>query len=312
MRNASSNLPRPGGPRFLTDGGLETTLIFHDRIDLPEFASFVLLDDEEGRDALLRYYRRYLDIAAEAGSGFVLESATWRANPDWGSKLGYDTEALQRINRDAVDMLYELRDEYAGRCDSVVISGNIGPRGDGYVANERMTTEEAADYHETQIRVFAEAGVEFVTAITLTYPEEAAGIVAAANRAGLPSVIGFTTETDGRTPAGSTLADTIEQVDAATGGGPAYYMINCAHTDHFSHALVDGEEWTSRIGGIRANASRLSHAELDEMETLDDGDPQEFGELHRALVERLPWLCVLGGCCGTDHRHIDALRPAVV
>jgi S-methylmethionine-dependent homocysteine/selenocysteine methylase len=312
MRIDSNVLPRPGGPRFLTDGGLETTLIFHDRIDLPEFASFVLLEDKEGRDALERYYRRYLDIAAETGAGFVLESATWRANPDWGRKLGYDAAALERLNRDAVAMLDELRDEYAGRCASMVVSGNIGPRGDGYVAGEQMTMEEAADYHAAQIRVFAEAGVDVVTAITMTYPEEAAGVVAAANRVGLPSVIGFTTETDGRLPAGQTLAEAIKQVDRDTDGGPAYYMINCAHTDHFSDALAEGEDFTSRIGGIRANASRLSHAELDEMEVLDDGDPQEFGDLYQALAERLPWLCVFGGCCGTDHRHIQALRPAIV
>jgi homocysteine S-methyltransferase len=312
MRIHSNLLPRPGGPRFLTDGGLETTLIFHDRIDLPEFASFVLMDDHEGRGALVRYYRRYLDVAAQTASGFVLETPTWRANPDWGRRLGYDAAALERVNREAVMMLDELREEYAGRCASVVVSGNIGPRGDGYIAEDHMGVAEAADYHGAQIRVFAEAGVDVATAITMTYPEEAAGIVAAANRVGLPSVIGFTTETDGRLPAGQALEEAIEQVDRDTDGGPAYYMVNCAHTDHFSGALAEGEDWTSRIGGIRANASRLSHAELDEMEVLDDGDPREFGELHQALAKRLPWLCVFGGCCGTDHRHIEALRPAIL
>ena len=311
MTTEHSVLPRPGGPRFLTDGGLETTLIFHDGIDLPEFASFVLIDDAEGRKALERYYRRYLDVAAEAGAGFVLESATWRANRDWGAKLGYDAAELERVNRAAVAMLHELRDEYANRCAAVVLSGNIGPRGDGYVADGRMTVAEAADYHGAQIRTFADAGVDVVTAITMNYFEEAAGIVAAANSVGLPSVIGFTTETDGRLPSGQALAEAIENVDGSTGGGPAYYMINCAHTDHFSGALIEDARWTSRIGGVRANASRLSHAELDEMEVLDDGDPQEFGELNRALVKRLPWLCVFGGCCGTDHRHIEALRPAI-
>ena len=311
MRIEKNVLPRPGGPRFLTDGGLETTLIFHDRIELPEFASFVLLDDDAGRDALLRYYRRYLDVAADTGAGFVLESATWRANPDWGRKLGYDGAALERLNREAVAMLGELCDEYAERCGPLVMSGNIGPRGDGYVAGNRMTVAEATDYHGAQIRAFAEAGVDVVTAITMTYPEEAAGIVAAANRVGLPAVIGFTTETDGRLPAGQTIAQAIEQVDRDADGGPVYYMINCAHTDHFSSALDEGAEWTLRIGGVRANASRLSHAELDEMEVLDDGDPREFGELHMALAKRLPWLCVFGGCCGTDHRHIEALRPVL-
>ena len=192
-----------------------------------------------------------------------------------------------------------------------MLSGNVGPRGDGYVAENLMSMDQASDYHGSQIGVLADAGVEVVTAITMTYPGEAAGVVAAAKRRALPSVIGFTTETDGRLPSGQTLADAIGEVDELTGGGPVYYMINCAHTDHFSDSLTESEDWTARIGGVRANASRLSHAELDEMEVLDDGDPQEFGELHLALAERLPWLCVFGGCCGTDHRHIEALRPAL-
>ncbi|MDX1405798.1 MAG: homocysteine S-methyltransferase family protein [Woeseiaceae bacterium] len=311
MRIESDKLPRPGGPRFLTDGGLETTLVFHDQLELPEFASFVLLENDAGRNTLLDYYRRYLDIAAETGAGFVLETATWRANPDWMTKLGYDDAAFERVNRDAVAMLEALRDEYAGKCSPIVVSGNMGPRGDGYVVNEQMSMAEAAQYHGAQIRVFADAGVDVVTAITMTHPGEAAGIVAAANRAGLPSVIGFTTETDGRLPSGATLAEAIGEVDRDTQGGPAYYMINCAHTDHFSEALAENEDWTSRIQGIRANASRLSHAELDEMDVLDDGDPQEFGESYRQLADRMPWLRVFGGCCGTDHRHIQALQQAI-
>ena len=301
-----SSLPQLHGRTFLTDGGLETTLIFHDGIDLPEFASFVLLEDGFGRDALKQYYRRYLNIAVAARRGFVLESVTWRANRDWGAKLGYDADALRRVNRDAIAFLCELRGEFSDSGIPLVISGNIGPRGDGYVSGDEMSIAAARSYHSLQASTFGDAGADVVTAMTMTYPNEAAGIVLAARDAGLPAVIGFTTETDGRLPNGATLRDAIGAVDDATDGGPAYYMINCAHPEHFAAELAADADWVRRIRGVRANASRLSHAELDAADTLDDGDPEEFGRLCAELGERLPGLAVIGGCCGTDHRHVDA------
>ena len=307
----NQTLPQPGDRLFLTDGGLETCIIFHDGIDLPEFASIVLLENDEGIDALTKYYRRYLDIAVSSGAGFVLESATWRASRDWGPKLGFDLDTLETLNRKAVDILQDIRASYSESGIPIVVSGNIGPRGDGYVAGEKMTGEEATRYHAFQAEVFASANADVVTAMTMTYPDEAIGIVNAARDAGLDAVIGFTTETDGRLPDGTPLDSAIAKVDRATDGGPAYYMVNCAHTDHFSHALIDGEAWTTRIGGVRANASRLSHAELDEAEELDDGDPQEFGDLYRGLRDRFPGIAVFGGCCGTDHRHVAAASAAM-
>lgn len=304
-------LPRPGQRIFLTDGGLETSLIFHHDIDLPEFASFVVFENEDDTDVLRSYYRKYLDIAVSTGSGFILEAATWRASRDWGAKIGYDDAALADVNRRAVQLMHELRDEYASSDIPIVISGNVGPRGDGYVAGRQMTADESFSYHLPQVRVLVDAGVDVITAMTMTYPAEATGIVRAAAECGLPSVIGFTTETDGRLPNGASLENAIAAVDEASGGGPAYYMVNCAHTDHFSEALAETESWTQRIGGIRANASRLSHAELDEAEELDDGDPIEFGKLHRKLRDRLPHISVFGGCCGTDHRHVHSVCSAL-
>ena len=304
-------LPRPGRCLYLTDGGLETSLIFHHDIDLPEFASFVVFEREDDTEVLRRYYRRYLDIAVDTGSGFILEAATWRASRDWGEKLGYDEAALADVNRRAVQIIRELRDEYVRSEIPIVLSGNIGPRGDGYVAGTQMTADEAHTYHLPQVRVLADAGVDVITAMTMTYPAEAIGIVRAAADCELPSVIGFTTETDGKLPNGATLPDAIAAVDQAPAGGPAYYMVNCAHTDHFSQALDEAQSWTARIGGIRANASRLSHAELDEAEELDDGDPIEFGLLHRQLRDRHPHISVFGGCCGTDHRHVQSVCRAL-
>ncbi|MGI9224025.1 MAG: homocysteine S-methyltransferase family protein [Woeseiaceae bacterium] len=307
-RNA---LPQLGEELFLTDGGLETTLIFHNGIDLPHFASFVLMRDEDGTTALRGYYESYLDIASKSGTGFILESPTWRASADWGVKLGYDAAALADVNRRSIELLEHLRERYADRAGPIVISGNVGPRGDGYVAGEQMSADEAAEYHAAQIGTFAGTNADMVCAITLTYAQEAIGIVNAAAAHGIPVVIGFTTETDGRLPNGQALHDAIEEVDAATNSAAAYFMVNCAHTEHFDDALQAGAHWAGRVRGVRANASRLSHAELDEAEELDDGDPGEFGRLYRRLRQRLPQLSVFGGCCGTDHRHIDEVSTAL-
>jgi S-methylmethionine-dependent homocysteine/selenocysteine methylase len=307
-RNA---LPQMNGDTFFTDGGLETTLIFHNDIDLPEFASFPLLESDHGRQVLREYYDTYVEIAVHSGSGFVLESPTWRANSDWAVKLGYDETQLADINRSSITLMEEIREHFADQAGSIVISGNIGPRGDGYVTGSMMSADEAADYHLQQIRVFAGTAADLVSAITITYAEEAIGIVRAAKQCGMPVVISFTTETDGSLPSGQSLANAIGQVDAATGGYAVYYMVNCAHPDHFADALPENEAWTSRIRGVRANASRCSHAELDEATDLDDGDPVEFGQLYRDLQSRLPNLSVFGGCCGTDHRHIAEVAAAL-
>lgn len=260
--------------------------------------------------ALRRYFESYVHVARERGVGIVLETPTWRASADWGKRLGQSAETLDELNRRAVRMLEELRDELETEQTPIVISGNLGPRGDGYVVGDAMTVDEAAAYHAAQIGTFASTSADLVTALTMNYVEEATGIVRAAHEAGLPVVIGFTVETDGRLPSGQPLRDAIEQVDAETGGAAAYFMLNCAHPTHFYDVLEPGTEWTDRIRGLRANASRMSHAELDEAEELDDGDPEELANEYVALRERLPQLTVVGGCCGTDHRHIEAIGKA--
>lgn len=297
------------GCRFVTDGGLETTLIFHQGIDLPAFAAFVLLEDDAGRARLRRYFEDYLAIARAAGLGFVLESATWRANPDWAASLGYSAAELAALNRRAIDMLEALREAYETPRQPIVISGCIGPRGDGYVAESIMTPAAAEAYHRPQIETFAASAADLVTAITMTNVPEAIGIARAAAAAGIPSAISFTVETDGRLPSGDSLREAIEAVDAASDRGPAYYMINCAHPEHFAAVLEDAP-WVRRIRGLRANASVKSHAELNEATTLDIGDIPALGEAHRELSSRLPALSVLGGCCGTDHRHVEAMVRA--
>jgi S-methylmethionine-dependent homocysteine/selenocysteine methylase len=304
-------LPQLAGDRvFLTDGGLETTLVFHRGIDLPAFAAFPLLDTADGRAALRDYFLPYLETAREQDAGFVLDTATWRANADWGPELGYDAAGLDRVNRDAVMFARTLREEAGDAPAPIVVNGVVGPRGDGYVAERLMGPSQALAYHAPQVGAFAAAGADMVSAITMTYADEAIGIANAAAASELAVAISFTVETDGRLPSGQALGEAIEQVDAETLGYPAYYMVNCAHPSHFAAVVAAGAAWRDRIAGIRANASAMSHAELDAAEELDDGDPVELGGDYVALRPHLPAVNVLGGCCGTDARHVAAVGAA--
>ena len=291
---------------FLTDGGLETVLIFLKDVDLPCFAAFDILSRDWGAPMLEDYYRDYLQLAAQHNAGFVLETPTWRASHGWGEQLGYNPDDIADANRKAVALMERIREAH-GDVDPVLISGNIGPRGDGYVPGARMNANEAAEYHGHQIQVFADTAADMVTALTLNYVEEAIGIVLAAKAAGMPVVLSFTVETDGHLPSGQTLGDAIAQVDEATESYTSYYMINCAHPTHFEDMLAEAGNWRDRVRGLRGNASKCSHAELDEAEELDDGNPVELGEDYKRLKAHLPQLRVYGGCCGTDHRHVGAI-----
>jgi homocysteine S-methyltransferase len=294
-------LPNDANGLFLTDSGLETSLIFQDGMELPHFASFVLLKTTDGRARLKRYFAHHAEIAAAHGAGFVWESATWRANSDWGDKLGYSARLLAEANRDAIELMREVA---AGFRTTNIFSGNIGPRGDGYVADAAMNATTAADYHARQIEVFAKAECDLVSAFTMTHTAEAIGVVRAAMLHDMPCVIAFTVETDGRLPSGESLAAAIQRTDAETDGHPAYYMINCAHPSHFTGVLESGAAWMDRIAGVRANASMRSHQELNDSPDLDAGDPVALGGDYARLLTITPSLRVLGGCCGTDLRHV--------
>jgi len=304
------SLPQLDGGLFLSDGGLETTLVFIEGVELPHFAAFVLLRDDAGRERLRRYYRPYLELCAGTpGAGFVLETPTWRANPDWGRLLGYDEASLAQANTEAVRLVSALRDEWQARLTGpIVLSGIIGPRGDGYVADAPDSASNAAVYHLPQVEALKTGGVDMLAAVTMTTSTEAVGIARSARTVGLPVAISFTVETDGRLPSGEPLGEAIRRVDEDT--PPAYFAVNCAHPSHFEACLADGGAWTVRIRGIRANASARSHAELDAASELDIGDPADLGDRYRRLRIPLPSLNVLGGCCGTDARHLRAIRDA--
>ncbi len=304
-------LPQTEGGIFLTDAGLETDLIFNRGIDIREFAAHTLLESAEGRFALAQYFRGFLTLADQHNVGFIFDSPTWRAHTHWSKALGSSATALAEINRAAIDFIADLRDEFAANRGPIILNAPIGPCGDAYAPELMVSADEAALHHAQQIAWLAETEVDMVTALTFTQSSEAIGIVRAANDAKLPIIVSFTVETDGSLPTGQPIGDAIVEVDAATSQGPEYFMINCAHPDHFREALHD-EEWLRRIRGFRCNASRCSHAELDEAETLDAGDPTELSRQYGELAMTMPWANVFGGCCGSDLRHVAAIADSVI
>ena len=310
MPTFRASLPQLAEDLFLTDGGIETTLIFLEGFELRHFAAFHLLRDKSGEDALRKYFGAYMTIAQRHGAGLILESPTWRASADWSARLGYSARDLAKANARAIRLLEDVRDEGKAWGRKIVISGCVGPRGDGYNPTLTMSEREAEAYHADQIQVFEDSAADMVAALTMNYAEEAVGITRAAERHGMPVAISFTVETDGKLPTGQSLRAAIEQVDTATSHYPAYFMINCAHPTHFAQELATDEPWTGRIRGVRANASGMSHAELNDSPKLDPGDPVEFGQQHADLKRRQPQLTVMGGCCGTDVRHIERIAAA--
>jgi homocysteine S-methyltransferase len=303
-------LPQLSGQIFLADAGLETDLMFNHGIDIPHFAAHCLLADVRGLKALDDYFRGFLELARDVGTGFILDSQTWKAHPHWATELGASTKELRDANRRSIEFISELRNQFSSSCKTIVLNGIVGPRGDAYAPDSKLAVEDAEAYHSTQIGWLADTEVDMVTATTFTQTNEAIGFVRAAHKIKMPVVVSFTVETDGRLPDGQALGDAILAVDEATQSAAAYFMVNCAHPDHFFHAL-DGSAAARRIRGIRCNASRRSHAELDQSTRLDDGDPVELGRQYSTLAKAMPWLNVFGGCCGSDLRHVTEIARAL-
>ena len=305
-----AHLPQLDGGLFLTDGGIETTLIFHEGLDLPAFAAFVLLRDERGTEALRRYYAPYAELAREHWCRLRAREPDLEGEPALGPR--------DRLRRGRARPAEPQGDRPDGGAQGA-LRGESRTRGHQRLRGaprrrlqpgRQADGAAAQDYHATQIATFADTAADMVTAITMTYVDEAIGITRAAVEAGLPVAISFTLETDGRLPSGQALGEAIRQVDEETGAGAAYFMINCAHPTHFGDALAGPEPWHDRIRGLRANASTKSHAELDEATELDEGDPADLGARYAGLRTTLPELSVLGGCCGTDHRHVGEVCRA--
>lgn len=310
MNTYRKNLPQLSGDLFLADAGLETDLIFNHGIEIREFAAHTLLENPAGRQAMAEYFRGFLALANRFTTGFVLDSQTWKAHTHWADSLGASERELRAANRESIEFIAGLRQEFAANEKPIVLNGVVGPCGDAYAPEASVGAKQAEQYFSRQIGWLAETEVDMVTAMTFTQPDEAIGLVRAAAAAGLPAVVSFTVETDGCLPAGQRLEEAIRAVDSATDSAAAYFMVNCAHPDHFFHVLED-TVWSRRIRGLRCNASRLSHAELDQCEVLDDGNPAELASSYRNVAKRMPWLNVFGGCCGSDLRHVTEIARSI-
>ncbi|UOQ60150.1 homocysteine S-methyltransferase family protein [Leucobacter rhizosphaerae] len=286
----------------LADGGIETSLAEALGHELPEFAAFVLLDSVEGRDALRAYFRPYVELAEASDLPLTLDTPTWRANADWGALLGYDAERLAAANADAVALVRSCDD--AGRA---VINGCVGPRWDDYVADARMSAEEATAYHAPQVTALAEAGADRVTSVTTLDADEGIGVVRAAVAVRIPAAVSFVVGADGRLADGSSLVDAIAAVDAATDAAALGFLVNCAHPDEVRTGLEGsaGSPELDRLIGFRLNAARHG----------DDGPgdaPADFAEAEWRLSSVVPTAATFGGCCGTDTSHLAELAARIV
>ena len=310
MSRYRDNLPQLSGDLYLTDAGIETDLIFNHGIEIREFAAHTLLPDPAGREAMADYFRGFLALANEYDAGYILDSQTWKAHMHWASDLGEDEAFLHQVNEESIAFMSSLREEFSGNKKPIVLNAAIGPQGDAYAPEAEVAADQAEEYHAKQLGWLAATDVDMITALTFTQSDEATGVVRAASNVGLPAVVSFTVETDGRLPTGQPLSEAVRAVDEATDAAAVYFMVNCAHPDHFFH-VFDDSDWTRRIRGVRCNASRLSHAELDECEELDDGDPEELAAQYKSLVKSMPWLNVFGACCGSDLRHVTQIAAAV-
>lgn len=294
-----------GDKSYLVYAGTGTDLIFNHGLELPGFASFPLLEQPDTRAVLAGQMQALVDLSGRMGMGCILDTPTWMANPDRAAPLGYDEDRLAQVNRDAVALMDALRVK-SGRKD-VLVSACIGPRYDPYADIPAVAVDDARAYHSKQLGTLRDTSVDLVTAYTFNRPSEAAGCILAASDKGLPIIMSLVVETDGRLADGTTLADAIAQIDRQTDAAALFYMVNCAHPTHFDHAL----NAHPRLQGVVANASRCSHAELDEAEELDEGDPEQLGHEIAMIAAQNPDIRVFGGCCGTDMRHLESIADKI-
>lgn len=297
-------LPHESDTRFLAYAGTGTDLIFNHGIDLPGFASFPLLENPETRAVLKSQMQALVDLAGEMGLGCILDASTWMANADRAAPLGYDPARLVEVNRDAVALMEDIR-QGSGRND-VLVSACIGPRHDPYADVPAMSVAEARSYHAAQLTTLKDTSVDLVTAYTFNRESEAAGCILAASDAGLPIILSLVVETDGCLDDGTPLTEAIDWIDTETDGAAIFFMVNCAHPSHYATSLAAHP----RLRGIVSNASRCSHAELDNADTLDEGDPHQLGQETAEILRQNPAITVFGGCCGTDMRHLRAMALA--
>jgi len=301
---------RREGVDYLTEGGIETEILYRWGYELPKFAMYPLLADPSAVDVLRGMYRRYLDVACEYGFAALVGGLDYRASPDWGAALGYSSEALKAANLAAIAFLREVAEPYRGELPDVRYIGYLGPRGDAYGRNARITAEEAEDYHAVQLATLQEAEVDLACAMTFNNIPEAIGTARAAERLGVPFAISFSLDSSSRLSSGPTVAEAVATVEREVPGAVDFYGLNCSHPVEFEPALTNGA-WSERLRWIRPNAAKMDKIALCKLGHLEEGDPVELGREMATLVERFPQMDIWGGCCGTDHKHLAEIAKAV-
>ena len=303
--------PRLDNKFYLTEGGSETEIMYKWGFELPEFEMYPLLDNPQADEIIRNMFRRYFEVAAQHDTGMLLNGHDYRASPDWGAKLGYSPEALRNMQHRVIDFLDGMRAEYADRVSDVYIAACIGPRGDAYGSGGEITADEAEDYHSVQLKNLDGTAADMAVAATFNNVPEAIGVIRAANGAGRPIGVSLTLTPEGRLRSGPGLGEAIETIDEATDGGAAWFGTNCSHPLEFEPALAEQGPWLDRLRYIRPNAARMDKIALCSLGHLEDGDPVELGGQMGEVARRLPRADIIGGCCGTDERHLSEIARNV-
>ena len=303
--------PRLENKFYLTEGGTETEILYKWGFELPEFAMFPLLDNPEADRVIRDMYRRYFEVAAEHNTGMLIVGHDYRASPDWGEKLGYSAEGLREMQQRTIQFLQEMRTEYEDRVSDVYIGASIGPRGDAYGTGDAITESEAEDYHSVQLENLEGTAADMAIALTFNNIPESIGVIRAGVAAGLPVGVSLTLTPEGRLRSGPSLREAIEAIEEATDGAAAWFGTNCAHPVEFEPAFADAGSWFDRLRYIRPNAAKMDKIALCSLGHLEDGDPVELGGEMGEIARRFPRADILGGCCGTDERHLSEIAQNV-
>jgi S-methylmethionine-dependent homocysteine/selenocysteine methylase len=298
--------PRKPGLLYLTEGGVETEIMYKWGHKLPHFAMFTLLDKPEAMADMKSMFARALEVAATQKTGLVLSSLDYRASPDWAALLGISADGLRDVHFRTVAFMKEVAAPFVEKIPDLVFSGVIGPRGDAYGKGGGITEEEAEDYHTPQLKNLRDAGADMACALTFNNIPEAVGVARAAKAVGIPLGLYFTLNSKGTLGSGPTLKEAVESVEEITQGAPSYYGLNCSHPLEFMESLEDGD-WLKRVRSIRPNAVRMEKVALCKLGHLEDGDPEELGQQMGDIRQKFPQMDILGGCCGTDERHLGEI-----
>ena len=278
----------------------------------PDIVNSAFIYDKGHRVALFKIYRQYLDIGRKYNLPMLISTPTWRASRERIEKAGY---AERDVNGDNFRYLDKMRSDYGSYAGKIIICGLLSCRGNAYDFAGSLNPREAFEFHSWQARKLAEAGVDVLLAATLPALSEAIGLAAALAATGKPYIVSFVVRPEGTLLDGTPLTDAIATIDTDVSPRPAVYMVNCTHATFFKSAILHDTHSSlqvrDRIAGLLANTAALKPEQLDNSEDLVEEDPQTFGKTLARLHGDLG-MKILGGCCGTDDRHIDELAKRLV